>query len=125
MKKSILILIVTSTIFSCTTIGMMRTWTVQETKDWYQEYYVGQPVQPRPFVSPIYYRGTDDKFHYFISRYLDEWVYIKIKKDELTIADERPKSKIFSGGSSTSSFGYYPVDPHDNFKRIEQVSKEG
>jgi hypothetical protein len=97
----------------------MRSWTVQETKDWYKEYYVGQSAQPRPFTSQIYYRGSDDKFHHFISRSMDEWVFIKIKRDELTITDERPKWAA-SQGSSASSIGYYPIDPLDNFKKIEQ-----
>ncbi len=120
MKKLMLILIFVSTISGCTSIGAMRSWTVQETKDWYKEYYVGQPVQARPVTSQIYYRGSDDKFHYFISRSMDEWVFIKIRRDELAITDERPKWTS-NQSSSTNAIGYYPVDPLDNFKRIEQA----
>jgi hypothetical protein len=125
MKRLIPIVFLLMTILSCATIGAMRTWTVQETKDWYKEYYVNQPNQPRPFVSQIYYRGSNDKYHYFISRYMDEWVFMKIKVEELTIGDVRPEWTSSSKSDSAGLFGYYPVDPLDNFKKVQPLNKTG
>lgn len=109
-------------LYSCTTIGARRIWTVQETKDWYKENFVDQPKQSRPFTSPLYYQGTDDKIHYFISRYMDEWVFINIKKDDVVIADLRPKWTS-NQKDSQGSIGYYPVDPLDNFKKLVIVTE--
>jgi hypothetical protein len=120
MRKQLTLMIFSVlTIAGCSTIGSMRTWTVQETQDWYKENYVNQPKQPRPFVSRLYYTGSNEKFHYFVSRYMDEWVNVKINIDSVVIIDERPEWKWKYASDSTGAFGYYAVDPLDNFKRIK------
>ena len=59
------------------------------------------------------YRGSDEQWHYFITRPVDSFVQMQIDKKELTIPDERPLSaKMY--------FGYYPVDPSNGFRKIEE-----
>lgn len=95
--------------------------TVEEAQAWYKEYYLNQTEQTKPFVSPLYYRGSDNKFHYFISRYMNDWVFIKIKIGDLVITDVRPKLTL-SGGSYSGRIGYYQVDPLDSFRKVEVES---
>lgn len=123
MRKQItLILFSVLAISGCTTIGSMRTWTIQETQDWYRKNYLNQTKQPRLFVSPLYYRDSNEKYHYFVSRSVDEWINIKINVDSLIIIDRRPEWKWKYASDSTGSFGYYPVDPLNNFKRVTQTN---
>lgn len=42
---------------------------------------------------------------------MDEWVFIKIRSEDLTITDVR--------AVTSEPYGYYPVNPLDNFKKIE------
>jgi hypothetical protein len=51
---------------------------------------------------------------------MDEWVFIKIRVDEVQIDNVRPVSRRFSRNDSTGSFGYYPVDPTDVFKQYNR-----
>ncbi len=46
---------------------------------------------------------------------MDNWAIIKIKKKDLNIDDQRPYSEL-----STSPFGYYFVDPGNNFIKIRE-----
>ena len=117
IKTTTLALFLLAPISGCISTGAIRTLTVQQTKDWYQENYVEQPAQPRPFVSELYYRGSDVKYHYFVSRFMDEWVFIKISVDDLNIADLRPEWTYSSQTEPTRSFGYYPVNPLKNFEK--------
>jgi len=98
----------------------MKTWTVQETQDWYKKYYVDQTDQDKPFVSPLYYRGSNDTHHFFGARSMDEAFFIKIKVTDLSLIDVRPKWKTADKSESAGSFGYYAVDPLQNFKRVSR-----
>ena len=120
IKTTTLALFLLAPISGCISTGATRTWTVQQTKDWYQKYYVNQPARPRPFVSNMYYSGSSDKYHYFTSRFMDEWVFIRINADDLNIADMRPEWTSSSRGDSTASFGYYPVNPLNDFEKMER-----
>ena len=50
---------------------------------------------------------------------MDEWVFIKIKLEDLTMADVRPEWTYRGKSSSAREMGYYPVDPLNNFERME------
>lgn len=117
-KTTALALFLLAAISGCLSTGARRTWTVQQTKDWYQKYYVSQPQRARPFVSNMYYSGSNEKYHYFTSRFMDEWVFIRINTDELNIADLRPEWTSSSRGDLTASFGYYPVNPLKDFEKM-------
>ena len=75
-------------------------WTVAEVKAWVNE------QKPLPsWHGSILYQGSDSSRHHFISRVMDEWIWFKIKREELMIAEE----KNFRTDSS-APFGYYYVD---------------
>jgi hypothetical protein len=99
-----------------------RIWTVQEATDWYKKYYINQPIRERPLVSPLYYRGTNNEFHYFICRSIDEWVYIKIDINQLKLKDIQPvwDYETSKNLDSSSNYGYYQVDPINNFERVKK-----
>jgi hypothetical protein len=112
MKNLALILLLT--LSGCQTGGL---WTAGELKDWYV-----RRSEPEPrFLSPLYYRGTDERFHHFIYRTMDTWVPVKVRKEEIGMKDEKPHQRI---SSSTTFPGYYSVDPAKGFERIrEQKTK--
>src|SRR5262245_13408351 len=78
----------------------------QEAADWY--------ARNASMVRWVGYRGSDQQFHYFIARVMDEWSYIQIRRDELTVADERPYSRVSRG-----PLYYYLVDPSREYRKIE------
>jgi len=78
-------------------------------RDWYTRL---EDTNPR-FLSPLYYQGTDDRFHYFICRSMDTWVPVRVKREEITIADPRPlEPRALSN--------YYAVDPGNGFKKKQE-----
>src|SRR5215831_19352990 len=70
----------------------------QEAADWYASH--------ASMVRWVGYRGSDQQFHHYIARVMDDWTYIQIPKDEMTVADERPYS-----AASGAPLYYYLVDP--------------
>jgi hypothetical protein len=91
-------------------------WTVEETKQWVAK----QKTQPT-WYGTLLYQGSDTIHHHFISRVMDEWVFFKIKKTELTLSEE----KLYSSTSS-APLGYYYVDATNNFiktKEFESIAK--
>ena len=86
-------------------------WTKQEVVDWYAQY--GSAVR-----GGLLYRGSDQQWHYFIARVMDDWAFIQIKKEELKLEDERVYSQ-----TSSAPFSYYAVDPSHGFQKIT-VKKE-
>ncbi len=91
-------------------------WTADEIIQWHAEYAVDDP---KDFYSPLYYCGTDEKYHHFIIRVMDDWVIMKVAKEEIDIADPRPLATS-SGGASP---GYYAIDPQNGFRRIEESDR--
>lgn len=87
-------------------------WTKQEVIEWYAEYH-------SLIRGGLGYQGSDQRWHYFIARVFDEWVFIQMKKEELKLEDERPASS-----TSNASLAYYAVDPSRNFRKIEEESQD-
>ena len=88
-------------------------WTANELRDWYVKL---EQSDPR-FLTPLYYRGTDQYFHYFLCRSMDTWVPVKVSKEEIDIEDIRPYESV----SQAEYFpGYYTVDPEQGFKKISE-----
>jgi len=78
-------------------------WTKQEIVEWY-----GKFRQPPRFM----YRGSDAEWHYFITRPIDDFVFIQVDRKELVVPEEHPCSQQME-------FGYYPVDPSNGFRKAE------
>jgi hypothetical protein len=83
-------------------------WTVPEVETWYQRYRNSQSAW-----NGILYQGSSSDQHYFIARVVDDWATIQIRRDELTIAEERSYPMPSSGG-----LGYYFVDPSQHFRKL-------
>jgi len=103
--------------FGCISGGPRKTkWTVAEVREWYPACYEQEHRKfPHHAWDGILYQGSDDHWHHFVGRVLsvDDWAIIRIKKEELALADERLYLTISSG-----RLGYYFVDPIDSFKKI-------
>jgi hypothetical protein len=86
-------------------------WSVAEVRDWYERY---RKTEPHAWDG-ILYQGSDAHRHHFVARVLsvDNWAIIQIKKEDLSLADERPYLTISSG-----ALGYYYVDPSRDFAKI-------
>lgn len=82
-------------------------WTKQEVVEWYAQN--GSAVR-----DGLLYRGSDQQWHYFIARVMDDWAFIQIKKEELKLEDERPYSQ-----ASSVTFSFYAVDPSQGFRKIK------
>ena len=92
-------------------------WTANELRDWYVELKQFDPE----IVSPLYYRGTDQRFHYFTCRSIDTWVPVKVSKEEIEIADIRPHESV----SQSENFpGFYSVDPEQEFRKIIDTNQK-
>ena len=97
--KRLLLILTLSLLASCQSGGH---WTAHELKTWHADYS----------DSPLYYQGSDESFHYFICRPVDNWVPVKVDREEITLEKE-----IKRESSSLGKFpGYYTVDPEDKFK---------
>ena len=82
----------------------------QEAADWYAKYH--------SMVRWVGYQGSDDHFHHFIARVMDDWAFIRVDRAELQMDDERPMAKGSSG-----PFSYYAVDPSRNFEKIDGTGR--
>jgi hypothetical protein len=100
--------------FLCLLSGCAKSvWTADELKEWYST------TDDNPLLhGPLYYRGTDNQYHHFICRSLDDWCFFKVNKNELPLSDVRPLINIFFGSPFP---GYYVVDPAHGYKRIEEM----
>ena len=91
-------------------------WTAKELSDWYIKLKESDPR----FLSPLYYEGTNENYHYFVCRSMDTWVPVKVSKEEIDIEDIRPYVSV----SQAEHFpGYYSVDPEQGFRKVRE-SKE-
>ena len=70
------------------------------------------------FLGAMYYRGSDDQFHYFTCRSMDTWVMIEIPLNELVIEDIRSLNSISAGGTFP---GYYTVEPSNGFRKKHEA----
>jgi len=93
-----------------------KEWDKQEFIIWYSTYWADAKVPP---TMGLRYRGTDDEHHHFIMRPTDSFMFIRIKKEELPNIDVQPVPE----SSSENFYGYYEVDPLNNFKKIERVQE--
>ncbi len=79
----------------------------QEATDWYAKY--------ASLVRWVGYQGSDQQYHHLIARVMDDWNFIRIRKDELTVDDERPYST-----ASGAPLYYYLVDPSRDYRKVER-----
>src|SRR6185436_13427682 len=100
MRALLWIVIAAALLPGCT----KEVWHRQEVVDW-SEMWVRPPVQLR-------YCGSDANWHYFTARPVDDTCFIKVARNEISIADEEPKAKLGEW--------YYPVDPAHDFRRIPE-----
>lgn len=108
MKQLIAAMILSLLLVGCQTGG---TWTARQLG----AQYIGLKKTDSRFLSPLYYQGTDEKFHYFMFRSIDTWVPVKVRKAEIEMADIRPHLSI----SQAKAFpGYYAVDPERGFAKV-------
>jgi hypothetical protein len=89
----------------------VQTWTEQDLTAW----YTGNKSKYPHFYSPLYYRGTDKHYHYFICRTFDIYANMRVKREEIEIDEVRPPIGVFGKPFP----GYYPVDPNDNYNRVD------
>jgi hypothetical protein len=83
-------------------------WTVPEVETWYQSYCNSPGAW-----NGILYQGSSSEQHYFIARVADAWATIQIRREELTIVEERAHPVPSSAG-----LGYYLVDPSQHFRKL-------
>ena len=98
--RLVALLLVLVCVPACRTTPMDK----REAADWYSS-----------AVRWVGYQGSDLQYHYYIARVMDEWNYIRIRRDELTVADERPYST-----ASSAPVCYYLVDPAHDYKKVER-----
>lgn len=83
-------------------------WHKQELLDWYNK---NEPANSN--LQKFGYAGSDEAYHHFITRPIDSFLQVKIPRNELTIADERPHSSLTS-----HQLYFYLVDPRQNFRKV-------
>ena len=107
MKKLISALLL-ALLFSCQSGGV---WSAQELTEWH-----GSLTESRAeFISPLYYRGTDAQYHYFLCRSMDTWVPVQVKTEEIKLTEVKP---YVSASQSRNFPGYYAVDPGNGYTKI-------
>ena len=97
------LLLVLACIPACRTTPLDK----QEATAWYARY--------SSMVRWVGYQGSDPQFHYYIARVMDDWNFIRIRKDELRVGDERPYSK-----ASSAPLFHYLVDPSRDYRKVER-----
>jgi hypothetical protein len=86
-------------------------WTRAEVKEWYVS-WVQRPDGRGPGIG---YRGSDTKFHYFMARSIDQWVFFRMSREEIKLPEEHPLVHVSTGPIVT----YYWLDPARDFKKAE------
>jgi hypothetical protein len=79
----------------------------QELIDWYSE-----KIAQYPAITKFGYAGSDDTYHYFIVRPVDDFVIHEVPRSELKMPDFRLRSEL------GDLLYFYLVDPMENFKKI-------
>lgn len=88
------------------------SWSAEQLREWHFEQRSNSK-----FVTPLYYRGSDDNFHYFMCRSLDSWVSVKVQNEQINILDVRT---ILTSSQSENFPGYYIVDPQNNYRKVPE-----
>ncbi|RYZ63745.1 MAG: hypothetical protein EOP09_17150 [Proteobacteria bacterium] len=84
-------------------------WSKQELVAWYNKY---EPTNSN--LTKFGYAGSDDRFHYFVTRPVDSFFTPRIPRSELAILDERSRSDL------GRRLYFYRVDPSHNFRKISE-----
>jgi hypothetical protein len=82
-------------------------WNKKDLVIWYDKH---EPTNSN--LSKFGYAGSDDRFHYFITRPVDSFITPRIPRNELTISDERSRSTL------GRQLYFYQVDPRQDFRKI-------
>ena len=104
-------LLLASSLSSCTFPGYPtnNVKSKQELIDWYSDNL------PRyPAISKFGYAGSDEDYHYFIVRPVDDFVTHEVPRSDLMISDERPKS------ARGKRLYFYLVDPKKSFTKVPE-----
>ncbi|MBO9204946.1 MULTISPECIES: hypothetical protein [Niastella] len=106
-QNTIIVLLIMSIIASCKVSSpIQKSYTVSEVQQWYNK---------DSSANCVLYRGSDAQAHHFLSQFINNWVFLTIKKNELLITDERPY-----GVDSVAKLGYYYVDPNNHFAKVRE-----
>jgi hypothetical protein len=85
-----------------------RPWTATQLREFYED------LESRPDLhGPLYYLGSDDRFHYFTIRSVDVSLWPRVPKDQIPL-DALP----FLGPREKT---YYEVDPSHGFRKVALV----
>lgn len=111
MKMNILLAISAVAVFEACSVSnqVQKSWTVQEVQQWYNK------DSARNNTNSVLYRGSDNQSHHFLSQFFDKWVFLTVKKNELSVPDERPYKT-----DSVVKLGYYYVDPNNHFAKVRE-----
>lgn len=97
---------------NCFSQSVRKTdWTVAETLE-----FITKNNAYSTWEGMLLYQGSDSIVHHFIYRIMDEWAFITIKKEELTLEELKLYSK-----TSSSPLGFYYVDPSKKFVKIKEL----
>jgi hypothetical protein len=61
------------------------------------------------------YQGTDDDFHYFIARPVDDFVGIKVPRSQIKLAEQHSTSEL-----GRHRMYFHLVDPEHGFRKIPE-----
>jgi len=100
--RIVMLLAVLLSLSACSTAPMNR----QEAADWY--------TKNASELTWVGYQGTDEDYHYFVGRMKDKWAFIRIRKGDLTVEDQRKFISTFR-----YPIYYYQVDPSRDYVKIE------
>jgi hypothetical protein len=102
--RALPLILILSLLTGCVTGDSL--WTKEEVVSWCSQH--------RKAVGFVGYQGSDQAHHHYIVRYMDDCVFIRIRKEELKLNDERPFSNAWS-----APLYFYLVDPARDFEKIE------
>lgn len=77
--------------------------------EWYSNHLLKYPA-----VDKFGYAGSDDNYHYFIVRPVDDFVVHEVPRTDMKVPDERLRSEI------GRSLYFYLVNPANNFKKVPE-----
>lgn len=71
-------------------------------------------LQKYPAIDKFGYAGSDENYHYFIVRPVDDFVIHEVPRADLKVPDERLRGEL------GRSLYFYLVDPANNFKKVPE-----